>query len=460
MLIPNVEQINGKTLSVIFQDTLTRRSEREKLFERYKASKAGVPIKTREYYVGGERQYDKVNNKIANDFFSEIVDMKTGFFCGVPISYVIENDAAQDVVNDFNRYNSMPDVDYETAKAATICGLGVRMFYYIGAKIAVKVMNAWEFVFTGEAVDDPREVIRFYKTQQILASGKKLDVEHADVYDAVNVYPYVKREGETYYTLVEGGVVPHMVPGVPVRGVLNNEDGIGDAEKVLELIDGYDRALSDINSELEQFRLAYLAITGAEITEEVLQMAKRTGAFSLPGPEAKIEFIVKNLNDAIIEHHLDRMERNIYRFSRTPNMNDESFAGNLSGIAMKFKFRSFEDKCKTAELKFKRSLREQYAILTAVWSATGLASFDYLDVEFVFTRNYPQNLIEEITFLQQAKGIISDETALSLVSFIDHPKQEMEKIEVQREENIEKFLSSPLQQTIGDPADDEKPTEE
>ena len=50
-----------------------------------KQTDKGVPILTRIYEIGGVKQKDKVNNKVANDFVGEIVDMKVGFFCGIPI---------------------------------------------------------------------------------------------------------------------------------------------------------------------------------------------------------------------------------------------------------------------------------------------------------------------------------------------------------------------------------------
>jgi len=84
----------------------------------------------------------------------------------------------------------------------------------------------------------------------------------------------------------------------------NNEEQQGDAEKVLSLIDAYDRTLSDVNSEVEQFRLAYMAFYGYDPDEETLKKAARTGAFGLDEKTegVGIEFITKDLNDAVIEH--------------------------------------------------------------------------------------------------------------------------------------------------------------
>ena len=55
----------------------------KKLDERYKVIKEGVPI------FGRRPRFDdeSINNQVNNDYFSEIIDFKTGYFAGKPISY-------------------------------------------------------------------------------------------------------------------------------------------------------------------------------------------------------------------------------------------------------------------------------------------------------------------------------------------------------------------------------------
>ena len=154
-----------------------------------------------------------------------------------------------------------------------------------------------------------------------------------DFYDATNKIRF--QDTGSGYGIVD--VRSHMFPGCPLIGIPNNSELMGDAERVLTLMDGYDNTLSDANSEIEDFRLAYMKVTGASIDEVDLEAARQQGAFNLPDREADIDFITKQINDAVIEHHLDRLSHNLYRFSQTPDLNDEAFSGNSSGVALKFK---------------------------------------------------------------------------------------------------------------------------
>ena len=61
-------------------------------------------------------------------------------------------------------------------------------------------------------------------------------------------------------------------------------------------------------------------------------------------------------------------------------------------------------------------------------------------MEYIFTRNYPQNLQEEAAWLKDTKGIISEETRFSNVSFIENPEDEIEKLKMEEEENLDNFI--------------------
>ena len=54
------------------------------LYDRYQTLNGAVPISNREPRFDEERP---INNKINNDFFSEIIDFKVGYFAGRPITY-------------------------------------------------------------------------------------------------------------------------------------------------------------------------------------------------------------------------------------------------------------------------------------------------------------------------------------------------------------------------------------
>ena len=59
-------------------------------------------------------------------------------------------------------------------------------------------------------------------------------------------------------------------------------------------------------------------------------------------PEARAEYLSKTLNENEVETLRNAVKQDIYTFSHIPNLTDENFAGNSSGVAMEFKLLGLE----------------------------------------------------------------------------------------------------------------------
>lgn len=443
-LLRELSEIDGQVTSdilwTLIEEHVPTRKRMMDLYERYKASEKGVPIFTRKV-----PDYEKVNNRLNNDFFSEIVDTKIGYFMGHPVVYSVDREAENcdkidHELQHFNLRSNVEDLDSETAKYAAICGLGARLLYIDrdGQERAM-VVEPWECIFVYDrSISEPQYALRYYPIK-VKENGVETERYRVEWYCESNITFYIEgpdgkfRLDETEPT----NPMTHMFGDIPLIAFPNNEELQGDAEKVIPLIDAYDRTLSDVNSEVESFRLAYMLFYGMEPDAETIAHAQQTGAFGVGDPtDSKIEFLTKDLNDDIIEHHLDRLEANILRFAKSVNFTDEQFGGNLSGVAMKFKIFNLEAKCITAERKFMAALRQQFKVLATAWSKKGL-SVDYTDIWFQFKRNLPLNLLDEAQTTAALRGHVSERTRLSLLSFIDDVEYEIEQMEMDQEVDLE-----------------------
>jgi SPP1 family phage portal protein len=463
-IIAKIEEQGMVTMSDILNDLIEDHKIRHDRmlanYKRYQASKDpdGVPIFRRRF-----ENHVKINNKLNNTFDSDIIDVKVGYMLGNPIIYdisddlyltetegetVVDKEAKEkdmQVIEDFNKLNNIEDLDAETLKMASVCAYGARLLYIDkDGERRVMDVNPWECIFVDDgSLNEPAYAMRYYEIES------KDDIQiYVEWYDDVNVYYFlsekqnkkVKAEKLKFEPYSKDGktVQPHMFDGIPLIKFPNNKEDLGDCDKVYALIDGYDNTLSDANSEVEQFRLAYLAFYGMSPDEKTMELARRTGAFGMTDPADRIEFITKKMDDAIIEHHLDRIEKNIYKFGKSVNFSDEDFAGNVSGVAMKFKMFGLESKCIVSERKFNASLRQMYKILSTAWSKLG-NEIDYMDIDFIWTRNFPLNLLDESQTAVNLSGVISKKTLLGLLSFIDDPDKELEQIDKEMEEAIAKI---------------------
>ena len=396
-------------------------------YDRYTASL--LPIHNRDY---GEMDEPEIEAALNNDFFGEIINLKVGHFAGKPASYSYdktrdEYEQAYNVLSRFQVVNNIAHVDAQTTKDAAISGKAYRLLYIDPEQeLRVITLKPYETVTIYE--NDATETefaFRFYAIEE--AEG---DITiRADVYDQSNMYEYVMLDG----TFVLENERLHLFDYCPVVKYQNNDEEQGDADKVLSLIDAYDRTMSDMNAEITSFRMAYLAFSGgAQLDPKDVEEMRKIGAFSLPaGTDAK--FLVKQLLDAPIENHLNRLEANIYQFSNTPNMRDEKFANNSSGVAMKYKLSNIENKCLTFErIKTYTDMR-QFKIAGSWWAKKKTANIDAYSVIIQHHRNVPIDLNEIAEAVGKYVGILPMEIILSLMPFIDDPEYVLDLIEQEKD---------------------------
>lgn len=450
------------TIEIIKKILNKHRPKREHmlgLYNRYLCHVDGVPIFHREF-----EDTSAINNKINNDYFSELINTKVGYFAGAPFSYSYsqlaetdtdENplsddetipqtqadiDNANKVIERFTIRNNIADKDLEITKLAEICGYAGRLLYInTEGEESIKVINPWECVILArDEITEPSYGIWYY-TEEFITDGMSKEVRTIEFYNATDCYIF--EDG------LEGWILKdhfkHMFDYCPLQGIPNNRELLGGAEKVLSLIDGVDRTVSDCNSEVEAFKLAYLLVYGVQIDDKTLEEAKRTGCFNIPpmgATESKIEYLTKQINDTFVENHLNRLEKNIYKFGQTPNFSDEAFASTTSGVAMKVRLFPLETRCAMFERKLHAANIYMFKVLSSAWEKKQIF-IDPLEVIIEYKRTFPLDLQYEATVLSALKGNVSDQTALGLMSFIDNPEYEQELMEQEKDSIPEIDLS-------------------
>jgi SPP1 family phage portal protein len=374
----------------------------------------------------------KINNQINNDFFGEIVNAKVGYFSGNPASYVSANASTNKFLQEFSNRNRLSDIDAETTKWATVCGYGVR-YAYIDKDGKERIVNVppWEAILIGEnGIDESDYALRYYMTET--ADGEEMRVEFYSDSEVIEFRGSSESDLKEY---TEGEAKDWVFNYCPMWGYMNNEELLGDAERVLTLIDAYDRGVSDVNSELEAFRSAYLALYGVQAPNEGEEPDfVNAGTLYLEGGESgqKAEFVTKNIQNDAIENHLNRLAQDIYKFSFTPDMSDEAFGGNVSGVAMRYKILAMENKTAAFERKFKSGNIRMFEVIGSSQNKKNVL-IDPYEIEQKFTRNFPQDLKDLAETATELKGTLTQESILSKTGLSDDPKAEAAAVKAEQD---------------------------
>lgn len=380
----------------------------KKLDDRYKVVKEGLPIANR------KSRFDDnpINNKINNDFFGEIIDFKTGYFAGKPFSYCYSKteeseemiggeeavDIASKTLSDFVTRNVMADKDLEMTKQSAISGYCGRLFYHdTEGNERVMIIPSYQTIILSKTnICEPEYAVRYFLTTDI-NDNKVWKVEF---YDTTTIKYYEGNLSNLQFVKEDMNLYDYC----PLQGIPDNNEMIGDAEKVLQAIDDYDRNISDNSNDIESFSSAYMVYENVMASDEEIEKAQHSGAIKFKtGPNGgRIYYLTKDVNDTFTENHLNRLEADIYKFSKTPNLSDESF-GTASGIALKFKLTGLETKCSMFQAKCACAAAYMFKLLASAWRKKQI-DFDPLQAYIEYKRNFPLDVVGEA---QAAQSLIN-----------------------------------------------------
>lgn len=464
-------------LNRIIERHESNRTKTKALYERYKCYEDAIPIFSRQpRFDDGVRdaagnKVAEINNKINNDFFGEIADIMIGYFAGKAASYSYSHDEdaidetggdnaveeARKVLTDFITKNNFYDLNQEITKYAAVCGYAGRLFYIDkDGDPAAMVIPPYECVaLTRDKVQAPNYAVRYYQCERVDGSS----YWKAEAYDAQNVYYYEGELGGLRFSREE----PHLFGACPLQIIPLNGEMMGTAERVIALIDEYDKTISDNANDAEGNTQAQQVFDGVNISDDEMAKAKKSGSIRIPAAysntQHSVYYLTKDINDGFNEHHLDRLERNIYRFSKTPNLNDTEF-NSASGISLKFKLTAFEAKCGTFEAKMSGADTYMFRLLQNVFNLRGVP-FDYLQCYSEYKRNFPVDVMSEAQATQALINAgLPDEIAYNQLSFIDDIDYVMELKEQEKQDQFTMDDSEEKEAADDDNADEDAGSDE
>lgn len=399
-------------------------------------------LKLKAYYLGQhailgkpQRSNNAPNNKVVANYCEYITDMSTGFFMGKPIAYASASKNEEEVkaLQDIFRYNGEAAHNLRLAEEASITGAAYEVLYMDeDAQIRFSAIPSEELMMVYDASLEEKVLcaIRLFRVYD--PSGATYQ-DYADVYDKQNVTHYYYNSGQLVQ-IAEPEL--HYFDDVPVIEYLNNREERGDFEGVITLVDAYNKAQSLTLDDMEDFTDAYLVLKGMGGTtgDDVAEL-RRNKVLSLD-EGGGAEWLIKNLNDTYIENIKTRLQKDIHKFSSVPDMSDEAFAGNATGVAIKYKLIGLEQVRSRKERGFKKGLQRRIELIAGMLKIKGSADIDFRDIEITFTANLPANDVEQANIVKTLYGLVSQKRLLSLLPFVTDPVEELDELHKEQEEQL------------------------
>ena len=401
------------------------------------------------YYMGEHailkherRNKNAPNFKTVANHAKDIADTATGYFMGNAIKY--NNTADGDIESLLVAFDGaeIDQVDTQNALNMSIYG---RAYEYIYAKEGLTELDSTsvdpENVFLVYDDSIERKVLFAVYYYEIKDDTKDATKYQAEVFTQNLHYHIVLRDSSTGTTQGEQ-VEPHNLGQVPIIEYRNNHFAIGDYEQQISLIDAYNSLMGNRVNDKEQAVESILVLYGAQLADnledarEAMSILAEEGLLELP-TDAKADFLKNALDENATEILRKALKEDIYTFSHVPNLTDENFAGNSSGVAMEFKLLGLEMITKTKEANYKRGIRQRIAIFAHYLGMQQIA-LEAHSIVPQFSRGLPKNLLELSQVINNLEGKVSLRQLISLLPFVEDPDAELENLEEEKEKNMER----------------------
>lgn len=401
--------------------------------------------KNKDYYEGIHKILSEHNrdNKLVCNHAKDIADTASSYFIGNPVSYKSKEDITP--LTDSLEYAGADEADGDNGLDLSIYG---RAYEYIytkedEAELSIKNLSAENTFMVYDDSIEEKELFAVYYFEQKDDSKESSGVYMATV--LTRNYKYAMNIGKEGSGVdVPEAPEEHFLGEVPVIEYLNNKLAIGDYELQIPLIDAYNALMSDRVTDKEQFIDAILALYGALLGDDdakdedgktPAQKLKRDKLLELP-KDAKAEYLTRTFDEAGVEILKKAIEQDIHKFSHIPCMSDESFGGNVSGVAMEYKLLGMENITKIKTRYYKKGLRKRLRIFSNFLNTKSALQVSVAGITPTFTRALPKNLLEISQVIANLWGKVGKKTLLSQVPFVEDVDEELAAIEKEAREAL------------------------
>lgn len=240
----------------------------------------------------------------------------------------------------------------------------------------------------------------------------------------INVSSFVEEDDE-----------PHKIGACPVIQFKNNRWEQGDFEPIITMNDAYNLSVSNSVNDLTDNTDSMMVFRNLNATtKKDIQDAKEAGGFKV-GENGDVTWLVKNINDAYAENIKNRLDSDIHKLSFVPDMSDQNFANNASGVAIRYKLLGLEQ-IRLEKVKWMKKALFKRLQMISIFLSTKSKSFDPLSIGITFKANLPQNSQEIAQFVQMLNGITSKSTQLTQLGddIVPDVKVELETIAEEQEQ--------------------------
>lgn len=423
-----------------------------------------------DYYQGNQQiisrtlsdTLGKANQKVIVNHAKYITDMNVGFTTGNPISIAAaEGKNIKPIQQAFDEMD-IDSHNTELEKDLSVLGSAYELLYVKNVdstpQMAIQKLDPRHTVLVTDDTVDHNSLFGIYYFPKLDLLGNP-NGYLITIYTSKNVIEYRTKIGYELSTtnIVDGypQAIEHYFSGVPLISYQNNEEKQGDFEQAISLIDAYNELQSDRITDKRNFVDAILVLFGFSLDDEnsidkthsVIQAPPKTGDNA-----ADVEWLTKSFDESQMQTLADSIKNDILQMTYVPNLLDQNFSSNASGVAIKYKLFGLYQLLATKERYLAKGMRQRMQLMQNLLTFKG-QQCDASGAIIHITPNIPVDMASIITDIKNADGVIPQKVALSWLPGQNDPDEMIKELQQEKQENMQQ-----QQQALGGDAPTEGQT--
>lgn len=392
------------------------------------------------------------NNRITDNQYRKMVQQKRNYLLGKPFTIKTDDSTYADLLNTVFDARFMRQIKNLGGDSLN-CGIAWMYVYYDDAgELSFKTFPAWQILpfWSDEEHTHLDGAVRYYNVTSysgiVEQTIHKVEIYSTDGIDYFEYYNGALVPSEPYHAdYMQVDDMPFNWSKIPLVAFKANDEERPLITGVKSLQDGLNRIESQFEDAIEEDprnSIMVLVNYDGENLGEFRRNLATYGAVKVRSNDG-VSGDVKTLNVQVNAENYNSIIK-VFKSAIVENCmgydaKDDRMSGNPNEMNIRSMYSDIDLDANDMELEYKASLTELLWFVDAYFSQTGKGDFRDIPVEFQFNRDIMVNDSEQIANVKNSIGIVSTETALAHHPYVQDVAAEMEKIDAEKQKNIEEY---------------------
>lgn len=393
------------------------------------------------------------NNHVIDNQYKKMVKQKTNYLLGKPITYRSDNDAYADAVTKLLGRQFMRTVKNMGRDSINDGIAWLYPYYNEAGELEFKRFKGYEMIPEWQDIEHTKFdfVIRLYQVIEYEGANPKV-TEKVEVYKMDGVYNYtvnsagdIVPDQEPFHPYIEVDDTAYQWDRIPLIPFKYNDDELPLIKGLKSLQDGINKILSTFENNMEEDTrntiLVLVNYDGQNLGEFRRNLAQ-FGAVKIKttdGVAGDVRTLQIQVNAENYKAILEVFKKAIIENAMGYDAKDDRLGSNANQMNIQSMYNDIDLDANEMETEYQAGFEQLMWFINCHLANTGQGDFFNEHIDVIFNRDMMMNEADIINNARNSLEILSRETVVANHPWVTDPTAELEKIEQEKQENIEQY---------------------